>query len=173
MQEKDFYGISKCHIFFFLKSVRFVKEWPSGGCAVGARLWRSPKSSGLLRGQYLDGWPLSRVLFGASNRWAGGWTLRVGFRNRNIDYKDQVSEGMTDCIGTDFPRCSCALVRMRYSGGWEAAANFTKNCGWRIWEEQVAKWDKKEPEPLLKKEKKNMEVAFLKLAYTLVAPFTK
>ena len=28
MQEKFFYGISKCHIFFSLKSVRFVKEWP-------------------------------------------------------------------------------------------------------------------------------------------------
>ena len=27
----------------------------SGGCAVGARLWRSPKSSGLVRGEYLDG----------------------------------------------------------------------------------------------------------------------
>ena len=36
----------------------------SSGCAVGARLWRSPKSSGLVRGQYLDGWPLSRVLAG-------------------------------------------------------------------------------------------------------------
>ena len=28
MQENFFYGISKCHIFFSLKSVRFVKEWP-------------------------------------------------------------------------------------------------------------------------------------------------
>ena len=28
MQEIFFYGISKCHIFFSLKSVRFVKEWP-------------------------------------------------------------------------------------------------------------------------------------------------
>ena len=37
----------------------------SGGCTVGARLWRSPKSSGLVRGEYLDGWPLSRVLAGA------------------------------------------------------------------------------------------------------------
>ena len=27
----------------------------SGGCTVGARLWRSPKSSGLVRGEYLDG----------------------------------------------------------------------------------------------------------------------
>ena len=75
------------------------------------------KSSGLVRSQYLDGWPLSRVLAGSWNRWAGGWTLSVGVRNWNIDYEDQVSEGMTGCIGTGFPRFPCALVRMRYSGG--------------------------------------------------------
>ena len=52
----------------------------------------------LVWGQYLDGWPLSRVLAGTSNRWEGGWTLRVGVRNRNIDYKDQVSEVMTALV---------------------------------------------------------------------------
>ena len=82
----------------------------------GALLRRSPESDGLVRAQYLDRWPLSRVLAGASNHWAGGWTLSVGVRNRNIDYKDQVSEGMTACIGIGFPRFPCALMRMRYSG---------------------------------------------------------
>ena len=53
-----------------------TKLTDSGGCAVGARPWRSPKLSGLVRGQYLDGWPLSRVLAGALNRWAEGWTVR-------------------------------------------------------------------------------------------------
>ena len=113
----------------------------SGGCADGARLWRSPKSNELVRNQYLDGWPLSRVLAGALNRWAGGWTLRVGVHNQNIDYKDQVSEGMTGCIGTGFPRFPCALVRMRYNGGLKAAANFTREIVIvKDIYEQVAKW---------------------------------
>ena len=104
------------------------------------------KSSRLVRGQYLDGWPLNRSLAGAPNRWAGGWPLRVGVRHRNIDYKDQVSEGMTDCIGRGLPRFPCALVRMRYSGGSKAAAatNFTRDIVVvkRICE-RVAKWHQK------------------------------
>ena len=89
----------------------------SSGCVVGARLWRSPKSSKLVPGQYLDRWPLSRVLAGASNHWAGGWTLRVSVRYRNIDYEDQVSEGMTCCMSTGFPRFPCASCECDTVGG--------------------------------------------------------
>ena len=58
--------MNRCRLSF-LHSIKYNTD--SGGCAVVA-----PKSSGLVRGQYLDGWPLSCVLSGASNRWARGRT---------------------------------------------------------------------------------------------------
>ena len=76
----------------------------SDGCAVGAWLWRSPKVVALVRGQYLDGWPLSRVLAGVSKRWTGGWTLRVERKAKFFEVLTKIGNSL---YFLNRPRISC------------------------------------------------------------------